>query len=172
MRLVHDNQIEVRGRVQPVAVAGLHAVDRVQYGGVRGEDDARVLVLLLVLRHAQVAKAHVGQVFLERVLGLIDQRHTVCQKKHVRGLVCAGQNIHQAGSGARLARAGRHNQQALAMALLEVGADSPDGLDLVVTARDIGIDAHGAGRQSDAAAVHQALQVGLGKHARAGPLGR
>ena len=60
MRLIDDDQVEMRWRVQALAVVVLQVVDGVEDGRIGGEHDARVFVFLLILRFAEVAQAHVG----------------------------------------------------------------------------------------------------------------
>ena len=90
----------------------------------------------IVLRGAQIAQRLVGQILFEVVLRLLDQRGAVRQKKHVGYMAAPAQHIGQAGCGAGLARASSHDQQIAPEALRDVGADSPDGVFLIVAVGD------------------------------------
>ena len=154
MALVHDDKVKVGGRKQRHAVLGLGVVDGVEHGGIGGKHNARGLV---VLGGAQVAQRLVGQILLEVVLCLLDQCGAVCQKKHVGHMAAPAQHIGQAGRGAGLARACRHDQQIAPEALCDVGTDCPDGVFLVVAVGYFVVDFNGVQRLFLGAAVHQFL---------------
>ena len=85
-------------------------------------------------------------------------------------MAAAAQHIGQAGCGAGLARASSHDQQIAPEALRDVGADSPDGVFLVVAVGDFVVDCNGVQRLFLGAAVHQLLQVVLAEHPAHGTL--
>ena len=149
--LVHDDEVKVGGRKQRHAVLGLGVVDGVEHGGIGGKHNARGLI---VLGGAQIAQRLVGQILLEVVLCLLDQRSAVRQKEHVGHMTAAAQHIGQAGCGAGLACARCHDQQIAPEALRDVGADSPDGVFLVVAVGDFVVDCNGIQRLFLGAAVH------------------
>ena len=72
-------------------------------------------------------------------------------------MTAPAQHIGQAGCGAGLARASSHDQQIAPEALRDVGADSPDGIFLVVTVGDFVVNFNGVQRLFLGAAVHQFL---------------
>ena len=152
--LVHDDEVKMRRGKQRHAVLGLGVVDGVEHGGIGGKHDARGLI---VLRGAQVAQRLVRQILFEVVLCLLDQRGAVGQKEHVGHMTAPAQHIGQAGCGAGLARASSHDQQIAPEALRDVGADSPDGVFLVISVGDFVINFDGVQRLFLGAAVHQFL---------------
>ena len=72
-------------------------------------------------------------------------------------MTAPAQHIGQAGRGAGLARASSHDQQIASEALRDVGADSPNGIFLVVAVGDFVINFDGVQRLFLGAAVHQFL---------------
>ena len=167
MALVHNDEVKVSGRKQRHAVLGLGVVDGVEHGGIGGKHDARGLI---VLRGAQVAQRLVGQILLEVVLCLLDQRGAVGQKQHIRHMAAPAQHIGQAGCGAGLACARCHDQQIAPEALRDVGAHRPDGVFLIVAVGDFIVNFDGVQRLFLGAAVHQLLQVVLAEHSAYGTL--
>ena len=152
--LVHDDKVKMRRGKQRHAVFGLGVVDGIEHGGIGGKHDARGLI---VLEGAQVAQRLVGQILLEVVLRLLDQRGAVGQKEHIGHMTAPAQHIGQAGCSAGLARARCHDQQIAPEALRDVGADCPDGVFLVVAVGDFVVDFNGVQRLFLGAAVHQLL---------------
>ena len=165
--LVHDDEVKVGRGKQRHAVLRLGVVDGVEHGGVGGEHDTRRLV---VLGGAQVAQGLVGQILLEIVLRLLDQRGAVGQKQHVRHMAAPAQHIGQAGRRAGLAGAGGHDQQVAPEPLRDVGAHRTDGVFLVVAVGDLIVNFNGVQRLFLGAAVHQLLQIILAEHAAHRPL--
>ena len=151
---VHDDKVKMCRGKQRHAVLGLGVVDGVEHGGIGGKHDARGLI---VLGGAQVAKRLVGQILFEVVLCLLDQRSAVGQKEHIGHMTAPAQHIGQAGCGAGLACACRHDQQIAPEPLRDVGADCPDGVFLVVAVGDFVVDCNGVQWLFLGAAVHQLL---------------
>ena len=152
--LVHDDKVKVGGRKQRHAVFGLGVVDGVEHGGIGGKHDARGLI---VLGGAQIAQRLVRQILFEVVLCLLDQRSAVRQKERVGHMTAPAQHIGQAGCCTGLARASSHDQQIAPEALRDVGADSPDGVFLIVAVGDFIVNFDGVQRFFLGAAVHQFL---------------
>ncbi len=72
---------------------------------------------------------------------LINQRHAVGKKQYPLGPVAAHQHIGQCDHGARLAGAGGHYHQRLALVIhLEGFAYAAHGAGLVVAFDDVGVD--------------------------------
>ena len=165
--LVHDDKVKVGRGKQRHAVLGLGVVDGVEHGGIGGKHDARGLI---VLGGAQVAQRLVRQILFEVVLCLLDQRGAVGQKEHVGHMTAPAQHSGQAGCGAGLACASSHDQQIAPEALRNMGADSPDGVFLIVTVGDLIVNFDGVQRLFLGAAVHQLLQIVLAEHAAHRPL--
>ena len=93
---------------------------------------------------------------------LAHQRHTVGQKQNALGPVSTLQQVHQRDHRARLARAGSHYYQGLALAVALKGfANAANGAQLVMALHDIGVDGHARQRLGRAAALHQQLQFVL-----------
>ena len=72
-------------------------------------------------------------------------------------MTAPAQHIGQAGCGAGLACARCHDQQIAPEALRDVGADSPDGVFLIVAVGDFVVNFDGVQRLFLGAAVHQFL---------------
>ena len=115
------------------ALAVLRLVDQAHHRRVGRDEDAALGVLL----GDEVHRRGIGQVRLERVDRLVHQRHAVGEEQHALDPVAPHQQIAQRDDRARLARAGRHDDERLALAvLLERLADAADGARLVVALDD------------------------------------
>ena len=160
VRLVHDNQVKVRGRVHAHAVVVPHDVDGIQNRWVGGEHDTSVALVLIL---AQVAARCLGKVLLERARSLRHKCHSVGQEQHVLHAPCAHENVGESGRNASLARARGHHQKPAAVPLVEVRARALDGLNLVVAVRAAAgnLLVHGDGDEGlrIATAIHDALQL-------------
>ena len=131
---VDDDEIEVRGREQHVAVFVLCAVDGVHDGGVGGEHDSRGGVVLV---GAKIAKGHVRQVRFEVVLCLRDKRRSVGEEEHVGDVVPPAQHIDQAGGRSGFAGACGHDEKMLAHAAAAFLAYGAYGCLLIVAVCDV-----------------------------------
>ena len=75
---------------------------------------------------------------LKGIHRLTDQRHAVGKEQDPLGPVAAHQHVGQRNDGARLAGAGGHHHQGLALVIhLEGFADAADGAGLVVAFDDV-----------------------------------
>lgn len=70
---------------------------------------------------------------------LVAQRRAVHQKQNALEALRLEQAVDQANDGARLARASRHGQQAVGLALRQRAFYGADGFDLVVTQAQVGV---------------------------------
>ena len=134
VRLVDDDEVEVAGAEASTVV--VDAIDEVHHAGVGRGEDASIGVLL----GDEVDGGDAGQVGLERVDGLVDQGGAVGEEQHAFDPVGLHELVDQGDDGAGLARAGRHDEQGGALALVELGADLLDGPHLVVAPGDGGVD--------------------------------
>jgi hypothetical protein len=97
---------------------------------------------------------------LEGIDGLVDQRHTVGQEQHALGPVGAHQHVDQRDHRARLAGAGGHHHQGLALAVRLKGVThAAHGALLVVPLDDGPSMPPPASGLAAAAALHQQLQL-------------
>ena len=162
----------MRGRVHAHALVVAHGVDGVEDGGVRGEHDARVALVLVA---AQVAARGVGQVFPVGAQRLAHQRDAVSEEQHVLHPPGAHEHVGEPRRHAGLAGARRHDQKPAPVPLVEVGARALDGLYLVVAvgaaAGDGGVHLYGCERAACAPAVDHALQVVAREHPAHAALG-
>ena len=108
-------------------------VDQAHHGRIGRDEDPPFVVLL----GHEVDRRRVGQVLLEGVDGLIHQSDAVGEEQHALRPVAAHQQIAQRDDRARLARAGRHDDQRLALVVaLKRFADPADRARLVVPLDD------------------------------------
>jgi hypothetical protein len=137
MRFVDDDQIEVASAKAALAV--VHLLDHVHHCRIRGHVQAPSGLFL----RAQVHRRRTRQMLLEGPDRLVHQRHAVGQEEHSLGPVGAHQQVAEGDHRARLACAGGHHQQGLALLLLrKVFADALDGPLLVVALHDLLVDLH------------------------------
>ena len=133
-------------------------VDQPHHRRIGGDEDAPLGVLL----GDQVHRRRVGQVALEGVHRLVHQRHAVGQEQHALDPVAAHQQVAERDHRARLARAGGHHQQRLAVVVaLEGLGDAPDAARLVVALDDGRVDLARGQRLARAAPLDRKLQLGL-----------
>ncbi len=109
MGLVHDHEVEVPDAKAALAVARF--VDQPHHGGVGRQEHPALDVLV----GDQVDRRAVRQMGLEGIGRLVDQRHAVGQEQDPLDPVAAHQQVAQGNHGARLAGAGGHHQQGLAV---------------------------------------------------------
>ena len=108
-------------------------VDQPHHRRIRGDEDAPLGVLL----GDEVHRRCIGQVALEGVHRLVNQCHAVGKEQHALCPIAAHQQIAQRDDRARLARAGGHHHQRLAVVVaLERLGDAPDAARLVVALDD------------------------------------
>ena len=160
MALVRDNEIEMRRRKQRHAVLGLGAVDGVQDRGVGREHNPGIPVVLVA---AQIAEGHIRQIALEIVLCLLDKRRSVRKEQDIRDIAATAQHIGQAGRCPGFAGTGRHDEQRLAEALLDVLADRTDGFLLIIAVGDLVVDRDAGEGLAQLPAVHQLFEIRLGE---------
>jgi len=133
-------------------------VDESHHRRVGRDEDAPLGVLL----GHQVHRRGVGQVPLEGVHCLVDQRHAVRQEQHALRPVAAHQQVGQRDHRAGLARARGHHQQRLAVVVaLEGLGDAPDAARLIEALDDCRVDIGAGQRLATAAALDQQLQLRL-----------
>lgn len=109
MRLVDDDEVEVPRAEAPLAV--FRFVDQPHDRGI-GRDEHPALGVLF---GDEIHRRRLGQEFLEGVHRLVHQRHAVGEEKHALHPVAAHEQIGQRDHRARLARAGGHHHQRLAI---------------------------------------------------------
>ncbi|SLH03662.1 Uncharacterised protein [Mycobacteroides abscessus subsp. abscessus] len=123
VRLVDHDEIEVAGAESPGASVGF--VDQPHHRGIGGDVDPPLGVLV----GQQVHRRRVRQVCLERADGLLDQGLPVGEEQHPLDPVGAHQHVGERYHGARLARAGGHDEERSTLVLglepLGDGADRP-----------------------------------------------
>ena len=158
--LVNHDKVEMRRRVHACPVLAAHRVDGVEDGRVGGEHDAGVP---LVPVPAQVAARGLGQVALEGLRGLVDERHAVGEEEHVLHAPRPHEHVCEPRRNARLAGTRGHDEQALPVPFVEVGAGPLDGLYLVVAVGAAAcyrlVHLHGGQRGDAPPPGHDALQV-------------
>ena len=129
----------------------------VEHRGIGGDIDAAVFGNELF---AHIGPAWlVGQMLFEGSQCLLAQRDAVDQKQHLFGMTSAHQGIDHGNAGAGLAGAGGHDQQKIALLLLDAFQHRTNGADLVVATGNRGIDELLRQRFAVAADVVKALQI-------------
>ena len=141
VRLVGDDQVEVRGREQPLVFVGE------QQGLHRGDDDlgAAPVVASFLVHDGREVRAEQGG---EDLAGLLLQFQPVHQKQHAPRIARAQEQLDDRGRGERLARAGRHLEQEAVVAVGYRALDRADGLELIRAQKTqfVGLDEAGAFR--------------------------
>ena len=119
------------------ALAVPRLVDQPHHRRVGRDEDAPLGVLL----GDQVHRGAVGEMPLEGIHRLVDQRHAVGQEQHPLRPVAAHEQVAERDHRAGLAGAGGHHHQRLAVAIpLECLGDAPDAARLVVALDDLRVD--------------------------------
>ena len=104
-----------------------------------------------------MSRRRIGQVPPERIHRLVHERHAIGEKQHALGPVTTHQQVGERDHRARLAGAGGHDQQRLAVVILLEGlGDAADAAGLIETLDDRRIDVGGRERL---AAVHNGAAV-------------
>ncbi len=112
----------------PNLASFLPPVDEVHHRGIGREEDAALARLL----GDEVHRRAVGQMRLEGAGGLVHQRGAVGEEQHALDPAGPHQQVDERDHRAGLARAGRHHEQRLALAVgLEALGDRADGALLV-----------------------------------------
>lgn len=105
MGLVDYHEVEMAHAESALAVPRL--VDEAHHRRIRRDEDAAFRVLL----GDQVHGRRIGQMALEGVHRLVDQRDAIRQEQHPLRPVAAHEEIGQRDDRARLPRAGRHGDE-------------------------------------------------------------
>ena len=168
MCFIHNNQIKMPRRKQPIALFVAGGVDAVHHGLIGGEHRAGVGLLLAL---GEIAQGEIGQLVVERPLGLRYQRVAVSKEQQVFHPAVADQHIGQRNHRAGLAAAGGHHQQRLAAVALTKGvAYGLYGFLLVIAVRYIIIDLYCLELRAVTHDIEQLFQIPLGVNARNLPL--
>ena len=142
MRFVHDHQVEV-AHPELALPAARHGVDQVEHRRVGGDEDPGGVVLFL----QQVDDRGARQMLLERRRRLGHQFLPVGQEQDALDPSGPLQYVRQRDGGPRLAGAGGHDQERLALVVsVETLPDLADGPALVVPLDDLVVNQHAAQR--------------------------
>ena len=151
--LVDDDEVEMPDTEATLTIGCV--IDQSHHGRIGRDKDPTIGVLL---RH-QIDRRRIRQVRLECVDCLLHQRDPVGQEQDALGPVAAHQQVGQRDDRARLAAAGGHHQQRLALIVrFKGGTDTAHGPVLVIAFDDGGVDDGFGQLFAAAAALNQQLQ--------------